>query len=115
MHTTFPNNHFLITNSKNETVLEVHPIEENRDPERYYSLSIDRIPWTLHVYIPRINHIELQGKLIPFALLILFSFHFLYFLLKYFIPFIRQRILARDLDSLSANGSLNLLMVKLRL
>ena len=85
MHTTFPNNHFLITNSKNETVLEVHPIEENRDPERYYSLSIDRIPWTLHVYIPRINHIELQGKLIPIALLILFSFHFLYFLLKYFI------------------------------
>ena len=85
MHTTFPNNHFHITNSKNETVLEVHPIEENRDPERYYSLSIDRIPWTLHVYIPRINHTELQGKLIPIALLILFSFHFLYFLLKYFI------------------------------
>ena len=85
MHTTFPNNHFLVTNSKNEIILESHAMGDHRDPEKYYSLSIDRIPWAIHVSIPLINHIKLQGKLIPFALLILFSFHFLYFLLKYFI------------------------------
>lgn len=85
MHTTFPNNHFLVTNSKSEIILEAQPLGDHYDLERYYSLSIDRIPWAIHVTIPKINHTELQGKLIPFILLILFSSHFLFFLLKYFI------------------------------
>ena len=83
--TTFPNDHFLITNSKSETVIEVNPPGNKKEIVEYYSLPIDRIPWEVHVSIPPINHEGLLKRIIRFGIVLATLLQLIYFLANHFV------------------------------
>ena len=84
IRTTFPTEHYRITNSKNETIMEINAAL-NSDTKNIYTISIDRIPWEIHVSIPKSYHTKLQTMIIQFCILMVILFHSFFFVVNYFI------------------------------
>ncbi|WP_338469995.1 ATP-binding protein [Niallia sp. XMNu-256] len=93
MQTTFPNKHFIITNSKKEMVMEINAPGNKTESETFFTLAIDRIPWEVHVSIPPANHTKLLNMIIGIGMISAIFFNLIYFLAVFMM---QRRIAVRE-------------------
>ena len=80
-----PEDHLIITNANDKTIMQVNHSGKMKEQKYYYSLPIDRIPWEIHVLIPEANQPQLRWERIKFGILTLFLCHIVYLLTNYYL------------------------------